>query len=58
MRREPHPPPPRDEPELGHTRHAVLLRRAADNAAARTFLAWLRGDAARARIVRFGYGID
>ena len=36
---------------------ALLLRRAADNAAARAFVAWLRGERARQVIAGFGYGI-
>jgi len=35
---------------------AVLLARAADDAAARAFLAWLRSDRVRERIVALGYG--
>jgi molybdate transport system substrate-binding protein len=35
---------------------AVLLNRAAGNAAARGFLDYLRGDAARAVIETYGYG--
>ncbi len=36
---------------------AVLLRRASDNATARAFMTFLRGDAARALISRYGYGV-
>ncbi len=36
---------------------AVLLARGRDDEAARAFLAYLRGDAARARIERAGYGV-
>jgi molybdate transport system substrate-binding protein len=35
---------------------ALLLRRGADNAAARAFLAYLRGPAARATLAALGYG--
>jgi molybdate transport system substrate-binding protein len=37
---------------------AVLLKRAADNAAARAFLDFLAGDVARAVILELGYGVD
>ncbi|MEX2124515.1 MAG: molybdate ABC transporter substrate-binding protein [Woeseia sp.] len=37
---------------------AVLLPRAAENAAARDFLAWLQGEDARARIREFGYAVE
>ncbi|MDZ7642956.1 MAG: molybdate ABC transporter substrate-binding protein [Woeseiaceae bacterium] len=37
---------------------AVLLRRGEHNTAARAFLEFLRGDAARARIAAYGYGTD
>ncbi|HWM29700.1 MAG TPA: molybdate ABC transporter substrate-binding protein [Woeseiaceae bacterium] len=37
---------------------AVLLMRAAENAAARDFLAWLQGEDARARIREFGYAVE
>lgn len=37
---------------------AVLLDRASGNAAARGFLDYLRGDAARAVIETYGYGVD
>ena len=37
---------------------AVLLTRAADNGAARDFLAWLQGEDARARIREFGYAVE
>lgn len=37
---------------------AVLLTRAADNAAARAFLDWLQSDEARAIIAAHGYGLD
>lgn len=37
---------------------AVLLQRAADNEAARVFLAWLQADDARTIIERFGYGVE
>ncbi|MCB0058378.1 MAG: molybdate ABC transporter substrate-binding protein [Caldilineaceae bacterium] len=37
---------------------AILVTTAADNAAARAFLAFLRGSAARAMIERFGYDND
>ena len=36
---------------------AVLLQRAAANPAARSFLHYLQGDAARATIDRSGYGV-
>jgi molybdate transport system substrate-binding protein len=35
---------------------AVLLQRGADSAAARTFLAFLKGPEARVIVERFGYG--
>ncbi|MEZ5911769.1 MAG: molybdate ABC transporter substrate-binding protein [Paracoccaceae bacterium] len=47
-------------PEALHTpvrQEAVLLAHGADNAAARAFLDWLRGDAARGMIVAAGYGV-
>jgi molybdate transport system substrate-binding protein len=37
---------------------AVLLKAGADNAAAIAFLAFLRSDASRATIERFGYGVE
>jgi molybdate transport system substrate-binding protein len=37
---------------------AVLLRHGSDNAAAIAFLAYLRTDAAKARIVAMGYGLE
>ena len=37
---------------------AVLLRHGSDNAAAIAFLAYLRSDAAKARIVAMGYGLE
>jgi molybdate transport system substrate-binding protein len=38
--------------------HAILLATATDDAAARAFLDFLRGDAARALIERAGYGVS
>ena len=37
---------------------AVLLKKGASNPAARAFLAFLRGDAARAVITGYGYGVE
>lgn len=37
---------------------AVLLRRAADNAAAVAFVAWFSGPRARQVVERFGYGVE
>ena len=37
---------------------AVLLNRSGDNPAARAFLEFLKSDAARAVIVRYGYGVE
>lgn len=37
---------------------AVLLQRGADNKAARAFIEFLKGDAAREIIERFGYGVE
>ena len=37
---------------------AVRLARAADNAAARAFIEWVRGDLAAEVIVGFGYALD
>ena len=37
---------------------AVLLKKGADNPAAQAFLDFLKGDAARQVIERFGYGVE